>query len=589
MEKNTCEMKAPKRLARWACLLSMIGLATAFGQQQRKEDQLAAVPVSMVQANCTVTALSAFDIPNMTITSAAEIAASGLDPTYCDVIGQVATHGEGAGPGAATFRAKLPLTWNNKYLASGPGGVAGSLAPSMNPVDAAASIRKGYAFVTNDTGHQSDQFDASWALISPGVPNEPALIDHFHRAQHQVAVATKSLVTAFYGADSIERSYFDGCSTGGRLALVAAMRYPEDYDGIIAGAPYIDQRGTLLGGYKNAKAFLDAFIPPAAFPAIDAAVKANCDGSDGLEDGLIQNPAKCSFSPDGLVPHTLTQAQADALKVFIRAIRDDRGRLIYPGSSVSDLSASGGFVPWIELAPAVDPSAAQPWGTAAPLIWRIADSVIRYIVVRDPAFNANLDWPQSDGVITAEAARLFEKRTGIGDADRAEDLVPYLRRGRKVLLYYGYGDQAISPYRTIWFYQDLAQIFGGYRNVEKHARLFMVPGMRHCGGGPGPNRFDTLTALENWVEHGTAPEGIVATKYVNDNPAQGVARTMPLCKFPEKALYDGVGDPDDAASWSCPSGDRSLLQVGPNGIEAGLCPRNQGCDGDDRRCEDEDD
>lgn len=588
MQKNTCAMTAPKRLVRWACLLSAIGPATAFGQEQR-EDRLAAVSTAMVQANCTVAALSAFNIPDVTITSAAEIAASGLDPTYCDVIGRVATHGEGTGPGAATFRAKLPLTWNNKYLATGPGGVSGSLTPSMNPVDAAASIRKGYAFVTNDTGHQSGPFDASWALISPGVPNEPALIDHFYRAPHQVAVATKALVTAFYGADSIERSYFDGCSTGGRLALVAAMRYPEDYDGIIAGAPYMDQRGTQLGGYKNAKAFVDAFIPPAALPAIDAAVMANCDGSDGVADGLIQNPARCSFNPDRLVPDTLTQAQADALKIFIRAIRDERGRLIHPGSSVSDLSASGSFVPWVELAPAVDPSAAQPWGTAAPLSWRIADSIIRHIVVRDAGFNANLDWPQIDGVVTREAARLFEKRTGIGDADRAKDLVPYLREGRKVLLYYGYGDQAISPYRTIWFYQDLAAIFGGYRNVQKHARLFMAPGMLHCGGGPGPNSFDTLTALENWVEAGIAPEGIMATKYLKDDPAQGIARRMPLCKFPEKARYDGLGDPHEAASWTCPSRDRSLLEVGRNGLEAGLGRREQPSDGDDQRHDDEDD
>lgn len=144
-----------------------------------------------------------------------------------------------------------------------------------------------------------------------------------------------------------------------------------------------------------------------------------------------------------------------------------------------------------------------------------------------------------------------------------------------MLLYYGYGDQAISPYRTIWFYQDLAEIFGGYRHVQKHARLFMAPGMLHCSGGPGPNSFDTLAALENWVEHGIAPEGIIATKYVNDNPAQGVARTMPLCKFPEKARYDGVGDPRHAASWTCPSRDQSLLDVGPNGIQAGLHRRDR--------------
>lgn len=279
----------------------------------------------------------------------------------------------------------------------------------------------------------------------------------------------------------------------------------------------------------------------------------------------------------------MTQEQADALRVYIRAVRDDRGRLLYPGSSVSDLSAPGGYIPWAELVPPVDPTSAQPWGPEAPISWRGADTFIRHIVVRDPNFNTNLDWAQTNGVITSEAARLFDKRTKIGDVDRAEQLVRYLRRGNKVLLYHGYGDATLSPYRTIWFYQNLAEVFGGYREVQKHARLFMVPGMLHCSGGPGPHSFDTLTALENWVEHGVAPEGITATKNISDDPAQGVARAMPLCKFPEKARYDGVGDLLDAASWTCPPRNRSLLKVGPNGFQAGLSRRSRQDDVDDGR------
>jgi feruloyl esterase len=532
-----------------------------------------AMPGWTAMPDCTIAALSAFNIPNVSITSANEVPASASDPEYCDVIGSVATQGEGAGPGKATFRARLPLQWNNKYLASGPGGASGSLSPTIHAADLAAAIRKGYAFVTNDTGHQSSPFDASWALIAPGVPNEPALIDWFYRAQHQVAVATKELVIRFYRVRSIDRSYFDGCSNAGRNALVAAMRYPDDYDGVIAAAPYMDQRGNQLWGYKNAKAFLNAFIPPPTVQAIDRAVKTNCDAADGVIDGLIQNPAACSFDPDTLVPGTLTQAQADALKIFIRVVRNDRGRLVYPGSSVSDLgdnSGFGGFIPWTETVPPINPAAAQPWGPAAPLTWRAADTIIRHMVMRDSNFNTNLDWHETDGVVRRETARLFEKRTRIGDADRPEKLIPYLRRNNKVILYHGYSDQAVSPYRTIWFYEDLAQMFGGYRNVQRHARLFMIPGMQHCFGGPGPNSFDMLTALENWVERDVAPEAILATKYVNDSPAQGIARTMPLCKFPEKARYRGVGDLRDAANWACPSDDRSLLEAGPNGIQAGV-------------------
>jgi feruloyl esterase len=344
----------------------------------------------------------------------------------------------------------------------------------MNLVDFAASIRKGYAFVTTDSGHQSAPVDASWALISPGVPNNPALVDYFYRAQHQVAVATKELVKSFYGAFSIEDSYFDRCSNDGRQALVEAMRYPEDFDGIIAGAPSVDRRGAATASYKNAKAFLNAFIPRGALPAIDAAVRDDCDG---VVDGLIQNPASCSFNPDSVVPSTLTQAQADALTIFIRAVRDDRGRLLQHGSSVSDLNAPGGFVPWSESVPPVDPAAAQPWGVAAPISWRLADSNIRYLVVRDPNFNANLDWPETDGIVTTETARQFDKRTRLGDADGAEKLIPYLRRGNKVLLYQGYSDPVPSPYRTVSFYQGLAELFGGYHQVQKGAPV--VHGARH--------------------------------------------------------------------------------------------------------------
>jgi feruloyl esterase len=574
MEKKSRATRTTKRVAMVVCGLAAIGLAISFDQMWNGR-LIAAEPGATTMRGCSVPELSAFNIPNVTIRSATEVAASGLDPAYCDVIGSVATDGEGAGPGEATFRAKLPANWNHKYLASGPGGQAGSLDPTMNLVDFAAAVRKGYAFVTTDSGHQSSPLDASWALIAPGVPNKPAVIDYFYRAQHQVAVATKELVESFYGAVSIERSYFDGCSNAGRQALMEAMRYPDDYDGIIAGAPLLDRSGTAIGSYKNVKAFLNAFIPSAALPAIDAAVRANCDEADGVLDGLIQNPAACSFDPDSLVPTTLTQAQADALKVFMRAVRDDYGRLLYPGPPVSDLSAPGGFVPWSESVPPVDPFSAQPWGVAAPIAWRLADGNIRYFAMRDPNFNTNLDWPETDGIVAAEAARLFERRTRLSDTDRPEKLIPYLRRGGKVLLYHGYSDPALSPYRTVSFYQDLAELFGGYRNVQEHARLFMAPGQLHCGGGPGPNSFDTLTALENWVEHGVAPEAIIATKYVNDNPSLGIRRTMPLCQFPEQASYDGLGDPLVAASWTCSPRDRSLLEVGPNGVEAGLSRRHR--------------
>jgi feruloyl esterase len=155
----------------------------------------------------------------------------------------------------------------------------------------------------------------------------------------------------------------------------------------------------------------------------------------------------------------------------------------------------------------------------------------------------------------------------VGDAAK---LKPFQKKGKKLLMYHGFSDPALSPFRTIQLYEELAAMTpGGYPNLQKNIRLFMAPGMQHCGGGPGPNSFSMLSTLDRWVEEGTAPEQILATKYVNDNPSQGVARTMPLCKFPQQAKYKGAGDVNDAGNWAC-ADNPSLLDVGPNGAEAGL-------------------
>jgi feruloyl esterase len=363
-----------------------------------------------------------------------------------------------------------------------------------------------------------------------------------------------------------------------------AMRYPDDFDGIIAGAPYLDIR-VHLAGYKNAKAFLNAFIPPALLPAIDAAIKTNCDAADGVLDGLIQNPAKCSFDPDTLVPGTLTQAQADALEIFFRAVRDEDGDMVFPGSSVSDLSDNsgfGGFIPWAEFGPPLNPMAAQPWGNAAPLSWRAADGVIRYMVERDSNFNSNLGWPETEGIVAQEALKRFDRMTRLGATDEPKRLSRYVRQGKKLILYHGFGDQTLSPFGTTLFYERLAHHHGGYSEIQENARLFMAPGLLHCAGGPGPNAFETLTALEDWVERGVAPNTIIATHYVNNNPALGVDRTMPLCTFPEQARYSGSGNINDASNWTCPKRDRRLLQMGANGVLAGLGDEDDKDDKDDK-------
>ncbi len=524
--------------------------------------------------NCTATALTALKIPHVTIANAKEVTAAGPFPTYCDVAGSVATDGDGAGPNTARFEIRLPEKWNHKFVFFGVGGLAGALSPSANPGDFVSSLGRGYATAITDTGHVGkNPFDPSWILAAPGKPNKAKVVDYFYRAQHQVTIAAKLLVQGFYAAAKIDKAYFDGCSFGGHMGLTEAMRYPDDYDGVVAGAPYMDNR-TQLWGYKDAKAFLNAYLPPDLVAKVNDAVLASCDAADGAKDGLIQNPAKCSFDPHSLVPGTLTKEQADAFEIFMRAVTDAHGHTIYPGSSVSDLTAmdgpAGGFTGWVESVPPVDVRAAEPWGDKPPVLWAAAEGFTKFFDLRDPAYNLNTDWPEKDGQIADKALRQFDQRLGFGDVDQPARLDRFLAAGRKLILYHGYGDTAISPFRTVWFYEDLAKRRGGYAKTQKEARLFMVPGMLHCLGGDGPNAFDTLGAIDDWVDHGKAPDAIVASKFPDNKPDKPATRTMPLCAFPEQARYSGSGDVNVAANWSCPATDQSQLEVGADGVMAGM-------------------
>jgi feruloyl esterase len=519
---------------------------------------------------CTTAALTELGVADVTIAAAETIAAANGVPTHCDIKGTLATDGEGAGRGSAGFEVKLPETWNGKFLFWGVGGFAGSLRPSANAVDQAAALGKGYATAVTDTGHQGG--DLHWALTAPGIPNAAGLADFWYRATHQTTLAAKQLVTRYYDNRKIDRAYFDGCSLGGHGALTEAMSYPADYDGIIAGDPYLSARLHLSAG-KNVKAFLTAYLPPALLPGIDRAVTKSCDATDGTVDGLVQNPARCGFDPTTMIckpgetADCLTPAQADAVKLYLAPVTDGAGALVYPGQSVTGIL---GIAPGSIVATApTDPNAAEPWGSATPPgSWNFFREVVRYWIERDPGFDANHGFPLAGSVVATEAADLYRERTGSGDVDRPEKLNAYLQQGKKLLMYHGYSDPGITPYGSVRFYQALAHDHGGIAKTAEQVRLFMVPGMFHCTGGPGPNSFDTLTALEGWVERGVAPDAIVAAHYAGNDPKQKRERTMPLCPWPAAAHYAGSGDVNDAANWSC-TANHDMLQSGENGKQAG--------------------
>ncbi len=523
--------------------------------------------VAVHAADCTTAALANLKVPDMTFTSATDVPAAPPNPEYCDVKGSVTTSGEGADPGSANFEILLPANWNQKFIFNGVGGLAGTLTSSANPADQLQFLSKGYATAITDTGHLVA--NPTWEYTAPGTPDTPKIVDYFFRAVHDVTLSAKLLVKNYYRANTIRRSYFDGCSNGGKMGLLEAERYPADYDGIIAGSPWLDPVGTSLWTLKNTKALLEAYIPAAKFQAVNAAILKQCDKADGVADGLIQNPAKCTFQPDTLVPETLTQKQADALKLIMSPVRDEHGKLIYPGASVGNLGQENmtvrGPTNYLETPPS-DPTSGKPWGDAAlPANWSLAQNILMKVAYNDVSMDMN-NSIEKNGVVKSDALKIVYTRLAADVPDDHAALGAYFAKGGKLLIYHGYDDLIISPYSSIWFYEDLAQENGGYEKMQQSARLFMVPGMQHCVLGSGPNSFDSLSALEGWVEKGIAPDAIPATHSTNNV----VDRTMPLCKFPEEARYKSGARPSLASSWSCPQNDKSLLAVGPNGVLAGV-------------------
>jgi len=509
-------------------------------------------------------------------TGALAVPPDGALPGFCQLTGTVVTNKKTGK--TANFGVLLPENWNGKFLFAGCGGLCGFVFGSGVPLGA---LIKGYAVAATDDGHQSTQsvFEAGWALASKGAPDQDSLLDVYYRAVHTVAIASKELIQNWY-SKALRRSYFQGCSGGGREGLVEAVRYPTDFDGIIAGDPTSDYRGRTIRLFSTTKALLKsstAYIDPGLLTLIDQKVLERCDALDGVKDGLIQNPARCDFEAEsllcsnGLTTGCLTEDQLGVLHNYLYAATDERGLIASFGGPITDLVQSSLATDVEGAGPPTDIHAAEPWGTSPPISWFAADNILRFMVYRNSDFNSNSGFPVSFSSVVADSAiRLLDRRTEGLDGDEPTALGPFLAGGGKLILYQGYSDGRVSPFATIRFYQDTASHEGGYEHLQEGARLFLEPGMHHCGGGPGPNSFDLLAALEGWVEKDIAPDAIPALKFLDNNPSMGIVRSMPLCKFPEMAHYNGSGNINDASNWTCPSGDRSLLSTGLDGDRAGV-------------------
>jgi feruloyl esterase len=451
------------------------------------------------------------------------------------------------------FEVWLPSSgWNGKYLGVGNGGLGGSInytaRADSNAPDLAQAIASGYATSSTDTGHKGVNTDADWAL-----GHLEKIIDYGYRAIHETAIASKAIVKAFYDGDPRE-SYFNSCSNGGRQALMEAQRYPADYNGIVAGDPAYFSTHQSADQIWNAQALMAnpaSYIPSSKLPAIEAAVLATCDALDGVKDGLITEPTKCHFDPAILLCKgedsntCLTQPQVQALKKIYAGPRTSKGEQIFPGMLPGDEAGPRGWNYWI--------TGSEPGKSAQYVFGVVATAKMAY---QNPA------WDFRAFNFDHDVAFLDEKVGPIRNATNP-DLMRFKGRGGKLILYHGWSDSAIAPLSTVNYYESVVSKMG-QKDVDDFVRLYMVPGMQHCGGGPGPNVFDSLSgsfadpqhsvqlALERWTEKGAAPDQIIARQYKNGgNSSDGAMRTRPLCRYPQVARYTGSGSTDDAANFTC--------------------------------------
>jgi len=502
------------------------------------------LPLAAAAADCA--GLTKLNLPDTTISAAVDLPAGDFTPpqgqplknlpAFCRVSGVMKPSSDSNIP----FEVWMPATgWNGKFQGIGNGGYAGSIGWGALGL----AISKGYASAATDTGHTAEGTNAAWALGHP-----QKIVDFGYRAIHETAIKGKAIVTAFYG-DGPKRAYFNACSNGGRQALMEAERYPDDYHGIIAGAPAYHWTHLLTSSVWNAQAlFAEAasYIPASKLPALEAATLAACDSLDGVKDGVIDDPTRCHFDPSKLLcsgadsASCLTAPQVAALAKIYSGPRNSKGVSVFPGYSVGGETGNGGWASWT-VGAAPTKSLGYAFGT----------QFFINMVYENPA------WDFKTFQVDRDMKAADEKLAKVLNATDA-DLRPFQVRGGKLILYHGWSDAAIPPVDTIEYYKAVSEKLGP-KAVDAFVRLYMVPGMQHCGGGPGPNSFgtgsvaagdaqhDVARALEHWVEDGVAPDQIIATKKSSGT----VVRTRPLCPYPQTAHWKGTGSTDDAANFTC--------------------------------------
>jgi hypothetical protein len=512
--------------------------------------------------------LAGLSLPDTTITAAQSIPAGTFNlptgerfpnlPAACRVTGVIRPSADSN----ILFEVWLPAAqWNTRLQQVGNGGLAGNLSIFYATVPGA--LQRGYVVAGTDDGHQASPLDASWAIGHP-----EKVKDFGYRAVHLTNRNAKAIAARFYGK-APRYAYFNACSEGGREAHMEAQRFPADFDGILVGSPAHFWTDLMVRFQWDEHALLEtpaSYIPASKLPAIQAAAVAACDALDGVVDGVVDDPRRCHWNPARLLckgadnASCLTAPQVAALnKIYAGPTNPRTGERISTGYERSGEN-SGNWISYI-----IGPTA----GFGLQQLFSVA--FYSGMVFEDPAWDSRtFDFDHDVAFARRKLARVLDATN--------PDMSAFRRQGAKMIQYHGWIDASPHPRGSIEYYEQVvdanspggghraSENTAGLRRTQEFYRLFMVPGMEHCVGGPGPNAFgqilappplsadpehDMLSALVRWVEHGVAPARVVATKYVNDDPAQGVVRTRPLCPYPEVAVYDGSGSTDDAGNFRC--------------------------------------
>jgi hypothetical protein len=515
----------------WAFLIGMSVQAQPFADLKTALVDYSKTEIEPIKSCETMSRFKSTEIKQIT---AANISAIDRVPEFCRVSGMLDPE--------IAFEVSLPARWNGRLYMIGNGGHAGEALDSLMRVSQInEALHVGFAVAQTNTGHDSrKEPGASFVMSHP-----QKAIDYAYRAVHLTAVTAKNITKDYYGKP-IAYAYWNSCSNGGRQGSIEAQRYPEDFDGIVVNAPWLDQTGFTIGAMWNQKALNEAPVTGEKMNLVAERVMAKCDAMDGLTDGLIDDPRKCDFDPardvpacsegaDG--PDCLTAAQASAISKVYKGPMS-QGKSIFPGfmpgseaimpGLFGGPSASG----WMNLIISARPG-------SKPADFSLAEETMRYLVHKPPKPDYDCSTFNFDRDI-----HLLDEWGKIADA-KNPDLSKFRKRNGKLLMTYGWSDPILQPMMGVKYYEQAVAENGP--DTNDFFRLFMVPGMAHCGGGVGPDQHDPMTAIINWVEKGKAPESMLAKQITNGE----VVRTRPLCPYPKVARYKGQGSIDDATNFEC--------------------------------------